>query len=66
MVSLHPNILEKDGKKEFVIIPYEEFVRIQEELEDFEALKALRDAKEKEFNADSISFNDIKKELDVE
>ena len=66
MVTLHPNILEKDGKKEFVVIPYEEFVKIQEELEDFEALKALRDVKEKESNADSISFNDAKKELDIE
>ena len=48
MVPLHTKILEKDGKKEFVVLPYEEFVLIQEELEDYEALKALRDAKSKE------------------
>ena len=65
MVPLHAKILEKDGKKEFVVIPYEEFVQIQEELEDYEALKALRDAKSKEANAPTTSFDDIKKDLDI-
>lgn len=45
MLTLHPNILEKDGKKEFAILPYEEFLRLQEELEDFEDIKELRAAK---------------------
>ena len=66
MVSLHIKILEKDGKKEFVVLPYEEFVQIQEELEDYEALKALRDAKSKEADAPTTLFNDAKKELDIE
>ncbi|MBU0900285.1 type II toxin-antitoxin system Phd/YefM family antitoxin [bacterium] len=66
MVVLHTKILEKDGKKEFVVIPYEEFIQIQEELEDYEGLKALRDAKIKEANAPTTSFNETKKELDIE
>ena len=45
MISIHTKILEKDGKKEFVVIPYEEFMEVQEELEDYECLKALRAAK---------------------
>ena len=32
MIELHPEILEKDGKKEFVILPYEEFLAIQQAL----------------------------------
>jgi len=40
MVSLHLKILEKNGKKEFAVIPYEEFIKIQEELDDYESLKA--------------------------
>lgn len=66
MVPLHTKILEKDGKKEFVVLPYEEFVLIQEELEDYEALKALRDAKSKEADAPTTSLDDAKKELDTE
>jgi len=46
MVVMHPQILEKEGKKEFVVLPYEEFLQIQEELENYEDLKELRREKE--------------------
>ena len=42
MVTIHPNVLERDGKKAFVVLPYEEFVMIEEELEEYEDLKELR------------------------
>jgi hypothetical protein len=32
MVTIHPDILERDGKKAFVVLPYDEFVMIEEEL----------------------------------
>ena len=32
-MTLHPQIIEKEGKKEFVVLPYEEFVQLQEEIE---------------------------------
>ena len=38
-MSIHPQIIEKEGKKEFVVLPYEEFLAIKESLEDFEDLK---------------------------
>ena len=66
MVILHPKILEKDGKKEFAVLPYEEFIKIQEELEDFEALKALREAKLKEANSETISLAEAKQEFGIE
>ena len=31
MVTIHPNILKRNGKKEFVVLPYEEFVMVEEE-----------------------------------
>jgi hypothetical protein len=39
MIELHPQIIEKDGKKEFAVLPYDEFVKVQEELEDYEDLR---------------------------
>ena len=66
MVSLDPKILEKNGKKEFAVIPYEEFVKIQEELDDYESLKALREAKAKEGNAETTSLDDARKEFNIE
>jgi len=41
-------------------------VKIQEELDDYESLKALREAKSKEANANTTSFDQVKKELDLE
>ncbi len=41
-MSIHPQIIEKAGKKEFVVLPYEEFLAIQEALEDYEDLRTLR------------------------
>jgi hypothetical protein len=61
MVLLQPKILEKDGKKEFAVFTYEEFLRIQEELKDFASLKALRDAKTKETDSETVSFAEAKK-----
>jgi hypothetical protein len=64
MISLHLKILEKNDKKEFAVIPYEEFVKIQEELDDYESLKALREAKSKETKYAFIrmGFRESKKE----
>ena len=66
MIKLNAKILEKNGEKEFVVIPYEEFVKIQEELDDYESLKDLRDAKSKEADANTTSFDDVKKQFNVE
>ena len=50
-MSIHPQIIEKSGRKEFVVLPYEEFIEIQQLLEDFEDLQDLRDAKSAELSA---------------
>lgn len=42
-MSIHPQIIEKEGRKEFVVLPYEEFLLIQEALEDLEDIRILRD-----------------------
>lgn len=65
MTPVKPKILERDGKKEFVIFTYEEFLKIQEELEDYEDLKILRKAKEKEGKAATISLDDARKQLRI-
>ncbi len=39
----NPQIIGKDGRKEFVILPYEEYLQLQEELEDYEDLRTLRE-----------------------
>lgn len=63
MIELHPEILEKDGKKQFVILPYEEFVAIQQALADAEDLATLRAAKKEEHAAQSIPLEEVVDDL---
>ncbi|OGT29558.1 MAG: hypothetical protein A2W28_12330, partial [Gammaproteobacteria bacterium RBG_16_51_14] len=48
MLTLHPEILVKNGKKRFAVLPYEEFLALQERLADAEDLLELRKAKRAE------------------
>ena len=66
MIDLNPQIIEKDGNKAFVILAYEDFVKIQNELEDYEDLRVLREAKLKDAETPTIGFKDAKKELNLE
>ena len=66
MLALHPNILTKNGSKEFAVLPYEEFLQIQEELQDLDDLRALREAKVAEESEPYISLEDAKKELGID
>lgn len=66
MISINPQILEKNGKKEFAILPYEDFLKMQEELECYNDLRILREAKQEEKNAPSISYKEAKNILNIE
>jgi PHD/YefM family antitoxin component YafN of YafNO toxin-antitoxin module len=66
MITINPQVLEKNGKKEFVILPYEDFLKLQEELECYDDLRFLREAKKEEQNAVSVSFEEAKNILNIE
>ena len=63
MIELHPEVLKKNGKSEFVILPYEEFLLIQERLADAEDLADLREAMRCEGDAPTISLEALKADL---
>ena len=62
-MMLHPNVLEQGGKKQFVVLPYNEFIALQEEIQDYHDLKELRAAKKEEQDAPTFSFEEAKKVL---
>ena len=64
-MGINAQVIEKNGKKEFVVLPYEEFLRIQEKLDNYEDLRNLREAKEMEGGASTISLKEAKKELNL-
>lgn len=64
-MDINPQVIKKKGKKEFVILPYEDFLKIQEELDNYEDLRILREAKEKEGSAPAVSLKEVKKKLNI-
>ena len=61
MVTLHAQIIKKKGQKEYAVLPYEEFLKIQEQLEDYEDLRCLREAKQAEKEAATIGMAELKR-----
>ncbi|MGL5806429.1 MAG: type II toxin-antitoxin system prevent-host-death family antitoxin [Xenococcaceae cyanobacterium] len=65
MLELHPIFLNKNGKNEFVVLPYEEFLAIQELLADLEDIQDLKNAKKQEENEPSVSLDEVKQILEM-
>ena len=63
MLKLHPEVLSKNGEKQFVVLPYEEFLAMQERLADAEDLLELRKAKKAEGKKRSIPLAEVKRRL---
>jgi len=61
MLELHPEMLRKNGKTEFVVLPYEEFLQVRELLADVDDLLELRRAKEEEADAPTVSLDEVKR-----
>jgi hypothetical protein len=62
-VRLNPQIIEKGGKKEFVVLPYEEYQAIEELMEDYMDLIDLREAKAEGQDQPSVPLDDVIKQL---
>lgn len=62
-MSTHPQIIEKEGKKEFVVIPYKEFLAIQVKLEDYNDLKDIREAKSESESEAGVPLTDLRDSL---
>ncbi len=65
MLKLHPEILMKNGKKEFVVLPYEEYIAMQEQLADAQDLLELRKAKRSESKKKSLTLVEVKRALGI-
>jgi hypothetical protein len=62
-LKLHPEILKKNGENQFAVLPYDEFVALQERLADAEDALTLRKAKSAEGKKKSIPLADVKRKL---
>jgi len=64
-MDLHPQILEKDGKPAFVILPYEEFIGLTDALEDALDVIAIREADADNRDKPVRTLDDIKKKYGI-
>ncbi len=64
-IELHPEFLTKNGEKQFAVLTYQEFVALQEWLEDAEDLLDLRVAQKEEADAPTISLSELEKEFGI-
>ena len=62
-MSIHPQIIEKDGGKEFVVLPYEEFLQMQAEIENYENLRTLREEKATTHAEPTRSLEEVLREI---
>ena len=60
------HILEKKGKKEFVVLAWEDYEKIQEMLKDYDDLKELRKAKKESKKQKPIPFDQAVRSLRLE
>ena len=58
-MEINAQIIKKNGKKEFVILPYMEFMKMQQNIEDYIDLIDLEKAKAETVNKPSIPYNEI-------
>ena len=65
MIKLHPEILRKDGKEQFAVLPYEEFLAIQELLEDADDLRAMDQAKAEDHGEPGVPLEEVKRKLGI-
>ncbi len=62
-MSIHPQIIEKDCRKEFVVLPYDKFLQMQAEIEEYEDPRTLREEKANAHAETTRSLHEILREI---
>ncbi len=62
-MKLHPQVIKKDGKNEFVVLPFEEYQAVREALSDYEDLRDLKKAKARAKGAKGVPLKQVAADL---
>ncbi len=66
MINLNPEFITRNGKPQFAVIPYEDFIILKDLLENLEDLGDLRIAKQEESNQPTVSLSEVKQLLNLD
>ena len=58
-MELHPQVIEKEGTTEFVVLPFEEYQALTELMQDYEDLQDLREAKEEAKGQEGVPLDKV-------
>jgi len=64
-VQLHPEFLTKDGKREFAVLSYKEFLALEEWLEDVLDLLEIRDERGADSKLANVTLDEVEKEFGI-
>ncbi|MBP7589419.1 MAG: type II toxin-antitoxin system Phd/YefM family antitoxin [Thermoanaerobaculia bacterium] len=64
-IALHPEILRRDGRPQFAVLPYEEYVALRARLEDLEDVLEIRRACQEEVAEPHTPLDEVLHEFDV-
>lgn len=62
-MNLNPQIIKKNGESEFVILPYNDYLKIKQIIEDYKDIVDLRKAKSDTIHEPSIPFEQVLKKF---
>jgi len=60
--AMNAQIIESNGRKQFAVIPYRQYLKMQEELEDLRDIRAIREARSDPKNQKGRPFLEAAKE----
>nr|VFK74496.1 MAG: prevent-host-death family protein [Candidatus Kentron sp. MB] len=62
-MKLHPQLIQKQGKNEFVVLSIEEYESLTRLVEDYEDLKDLKEEKNRSQEQKPVPLKTVAKEL---
>jgi len=65
MLKPHPQFIRKNGRKEFVVLPYDEFAEMQDLLQDAFDIRELRRARKADTSKPSLSVAETRRRLSL-
>ncbi len=61
-LELHPSFIEREGKREYAVLPYDEFEKLRLFIEDAQDLFAIRQAKAED-DGDYLTLAEVEARL---
>ena len=55
--------ISRNGRKEFAVLPYADFLKLQSELQDYADLRCLRESRDAEATAPTVGLTEVKQRL---